>query len=126
MGKTSKKFLGRIRRKRRIRRKITGTTAQPRLSVFRSSKHIYAQVIDDSANDGNGHTLVCLSDQSPSLREELGGKKKSEKAFEVGKKLGALCLEKGIENVVFDRNGFIFHGRVKAVADGARDAGLKF
>jgi len=128
VGKTSPKLKGRIRRKRRIRRKISGTAAKPRLSVFRSSKHIYAQVVDDTANNGNGHTLVSVSDQSPSLSGELAGKKKSEKAFEVGKKLAALCREQGIETVVFDRNGFIFHGRIKAVADGARDGdnGLKF
>ncbi len=126
MGKTSSKLLGRMRRKRRIRRKIFGSAAMPRLSVFRSSKHIYAQVVDDSANNGTGHTLASVSDQTPSLLGELTGKKKTEKAFEVGKKLAALCLEKGIEKVVFDRNGFIYHGRIKAVAEGARDGGLKF
>lgn len=126
MGKTSSKLKGRIRRKRRIRRKIFGTTSRPRLSVFRSSKHIFAQVVDDSANNGNGHTLASLSDQSPSVIAELTDKKKSEKAFEVGKKLAQLCVEQGIEQVVFDRNGFIFHGRVKAMAEGARDGGLKF
>lgn len=126
MSKNDTKHAGRIRRKRRIRRKISGTAARPRLTVFRSDKHIYAQVVDDSANQGNGHTLVFVSDLSPELRDQLGGKKKVEKAVSVGKFLAAKCQEQGIETVVFDRNGFLYHGRIKAIADGAREAGLKF
>ncbi len=122
MGKTNPRVVARLKRKKRIRKKIFGTPERPRLSVFRSCKHIYAQVIDDT----KGHTLAALSDLSPELKGELEGKKKKEKAFIVGKKLAALCLEKGIEKVVFDRNGFIYHGRVKSLADGAREGGLKF
>lgn len=126
MGKTSAKLKGRIRRKRRIRRKISGTAAKPRLSVFRSSKRIYAQVVDDTANDGNGATLFTVGCNSPALKDEVQGKEKKEKAAAVGKAVAAKCQELGIKTVVFDRNGFIFHGRVKAVADGAREGGLEF
>ncbi len=126
MGKTSAKLKGRIRRKRRIRRKISGTTAKPRLSVFRSSKHIYAQLVDDTANNGNGKTLFTIGCNSPALRDGLQGKEKKEKAKEVGKAVASKCQELGIKTVVFDRNGFIYHGRVKAMADGAREGGLEF
>lgn len=122
MGKSNTKLLGRIRRKRRIRAKISGTNARPRLCVFRSCKHIYAQIIDDV----QGHTLLAVSDISAQIREDVAGKKKREKAFALGKAVAAICLEKGIESVVFDRNGCIYHGRIKAVADGAREGGLKF
>ncbi len=122
MGKTNQKLLARLKRKKRIRKKVSGTPERPRLSVFRSSKHIYAQVIDDT----KGHTLAAISDLSPELKDELKGLKKTEKAFKVGKKLAEICKEKGIEKVVFDRNGFLYHGRVKALADGAREGGLKF
>lgn len=126
MSKNSTKDATRLRRKRRIRRKISGTSSRPRLTVFRSDKHVYAQVVDDSANEGKGHTLVFVSDLSPELRDDLGGKKKVEKATAVGKLVAAKCQEKGIDAVVFDRNGFLYHGRIKAIADGAREAGLKF
>lgn len=116
------KQVKRLRRKRSIRKKISGTESRPRLSVFRSSAHIYAQVI----NDVTGVTLVSASSLSADIRGGSEGKKKSELAVEVGKLVAARCLEKDIGAVVFDRNGFIYHGRVKAVADGAREAGLKF
>lgn len=112
----------RTRRKLRIRKKISGSAERPRLTVFRSCKHIYAQVIDDTA----GHTLAAISNLSPQLREELGSLKKSEQAHRVGQALAALCKERGITQVVFDRNGYIYHGRVQALADGARDGGLEF
>ena len=121
MGKTSPRLKARLRRKRRVRAKIAGTANKPRMSVFRSSKHIYAQVIDDV----KGHTLVAASDLSPQLRDEVKGLKKAEKASAVGKLVASRCKELGIENVVFDRNGFIFHGRIKEVAEGAREGGLK-
>ncbi len=121
MGKTSPRLKARLRRKRRVRAKIAGTANKPRMSVFRSSKHIYAQVIDDV----KGHTLVAASDLSPQLRDEVKGLKKAEKARAVGKLVASRCKELGIENVVFDRNGFIFHGRIKEVAEGAREGGLK-
>ena len=115
-------FESRLRRKRRVRSKISGSPERPRLSVFRSSKHIYAQVIDDSA----GKTLVAVSDQLSVLREKLSSSKKTEKAFEVGKLLATRCLELGISKVVFDRNGYLYHGRVQHLADGAREGGLQF
>lgn len=107
----------RLRRKIRIRKKIRGTSERPRLVVFRSNRYIYAQLIDDVA----GKTLAAYS----SL---VLGKKNvtKEVAKEVGKKVAELAKEKNIEKVVFDRNGYLYHGRVKALADGAREGGLKF
>jgi large subunit ribosomal protein L18 len=122
MAVKNKRQASRLRRKRSIRRRVSGTAARPRLSVFRSSKHIYAQLIDDVS----GETLISASTQSPELREELEGKKKSEKAVLVGQLVAKKGLEREINKVVFDRNGFIYHGRVKAVADGAREGGLLF
>jgi large subunit ribosomal protein L18 len=122
MAVKNKRQASRLRRKRSIRRRVSGTAARPRLSVFRSSKHIYAQLIDDVS----GETLISASTQSPELREELQGKKKSEKAVLVGQLVAKKGLEREINKVVFDRNGFIYHGRVKAVADGAREGGLLF
>ena len=109
----------RIQRKARIRGKISGTAARPRLSVFRSAKHIYAQVI----NDDTGATLASASTLTKG--SDVSGNK-TEKAKAVGSVVAGLCKEKGIETVVFDRNGFLFHGRIKALADSAREAGLKF
>ena len=116
------KQAARLKRRRRIRRKISGSEARPRLSVFRSTRHIYAQIIDD----GKGQTLVAASTLSGEIKEKLGGLKKAEAAKEVGKLLAAKAKEKGISLVVFDRNGFIYHGRVKAVADSCRENGLEF
>lgn len=112
----------RLSRKRRIRRKIGGTGERPRLSVFRSARHIYAQIVDDL----QGHTLVAASTLSKEIREKLAGLKKSETAKEVGRLLAAKAQEKGISQVVFDRNGFLYHGRIKAVADSCREHGLVF
>jgi large subunit ribosomal protein L18 len=122
MAVRNKREASRLRRKRSIRRRISGTSDRPRLSVFRSSKYIYAQVIDDVS----GEILVSASTQSPELKDELQGKKKSEKAVLVGQLVAKKSLEREINKVVFDRNGFIYHGRVKAVADGAREGGLQF
>ena len=122
MSVKNSKIEGRLRRKRSIRKKISGSGARPRLSVFRSSKHIYAQVIDDST----GATLASASTRSVDLREELSGKKKAEQAALVGQLIAKRCIEKEISQVVFDRNGFIYHGRVRAVAEAAREGGLKF
>ncbi|MCK6508431.1 50S ribosomal protein L18 [Myxococcota bacterium] len=122
MGKTNPKLQARLRRKRRIRATISGTPERPRLTVFRSSKFIYAQIIDDQA----GHTLASVSDQSPQLREDLKSLKKKERAARVGQLLAERCKELGITSVVFDRNGYIYHGRVQALADGAREGGLEF
>ncbi len=116
------KEAARLKRRQRIRRKISGSEARPRLSVFRSARHIYAQIIDD----GKGQTLVAASTLSGELKEKLSGLKKADAAKEVGKLLAAKAREKGISQVVFDRNGFIYHGRVKAVADSCRENGLEF
>ncbi len=116
------KLAARLKRRQRIRRKITGSEARPRLSVFRSDRHIYAQIIDD----GKGQTLAAASTLSGELKGKLSGLKKSDAAKEVGKLLAAKAKEKGISQVVFDRNGFIYHGRVKAVADSCRENGLVF
>lgn len=113
---------GRFRRKRRIRKKVSGSAARPRLSVFRSNRHVCAQIIDDVA----GVTLVSATTQEKDLAASLVGKSKSEQAEELGKLLASRAKERGIEQVVFDRNGYIYHGRVAAVANGAREGGLNF
>lgn len=112
------------RRKARIRAKVSGTAERPRLTVFRSSKHIYAQVIDDQ----RGTTLVATSSLSPSLRDAVADDRKLDAARKVGEAIAKLCIEKNIDKVVFDRNGNIYHpnNRVGALADAARKAGLNF
>jgi len=112
----------RLRRKRRIRQRVNGSAERPRLSVFRSARHIYAQVIDDAA----GKTLVGLSTLSKEIRDNVSGLKKREAAEKVGEAVAARCKELDIEQVVFDRNGYRYHGRVSALAAGARKGGLKF
>jgi len=112
----------RIRRHRRVRAKISGTAARPRLNVFRSLGNIYAQVIDDMA----GHTLVSASTVDRELRSQLEGKNKTEAAKLVGELVARRAQAAGIKQVVFDRGGYQFHGRVKALADSAREAGLEF
>ena len=116
------KLAARLKRRQRIRRKVSGSEARPRLSVFRSTRHIYAQIIDD----GKGQTLVAASTLSGEIKDKLSGLKKADAAKEVGKLLAAKARAKGIARVVFDRNGFIYHGRVKAVADSCRENGLEF
>ena len=112
----------RLRRHVRVRHDVSGTPERPRLAVFRSLSHIYAQVIDDAA----GHTLVSASDQDEDVRKGVNGKKKSEVAGLVGTALAKKAKDKGITSVVFDRGGFKYHGRVKALADAARKGGLSF
>ena len=112
----------RQRRHARVRKHISGTAETPRLNVYRSLYHIYVQVIDDV----KGVTLASASTLEKAVREEIAGKTKTEAAKLVGQKVGERAKEKGIETVVFDRGGYLFTGRVKAVADGAREAGLKF
>jgi large subunit ribosomal protein L18 len=112
----------RQRRHARARRRLTGAPERPRLSVFRSLKQIYAQVIDDAS----GRTLVAASTSDPELREQIAGKKKVEAATLVGEVLAKRALNKGITAVVFDRGGYLFHGRIRALAEAARTAGLKF
>ncbi len=111
------------RRKRihkRVRKIVKGTAERPRLSVFRSNKEIYAQLIDDD----KGVTLAATSSRDKEVASQKGTK--TEKAAMVGEKIAKLALEKGIETVTFDRSGFLYHGRVKSLADGARKGGLKF
>ena len=108
----------RIKRHARVRGKISGTAERPRLSVFRSEKNIYAQIIDDVA----GNTLVAAS----SVEKDFGPGSNKEAARKVGKLVAERALAKGIEEVVFDRGGYIYHGRIKALAEGAREGGLKF
>lgn len=106
----------------RVRAKVEGSEARPRLSVFRSLSHIYAQVIDDSA----GKTIASASTLEAEIKGQLEGKKKSEEAKIVGSVVAKRAIEKGVKEVVYDRGGFKYQGRVKALADGAREAGLKF
>ncbi|MGE0785620.1 MAG: 50S ribosomal protein L18 [Sandaracinaceae bacterium] len=110
------------RRKKRIRKKVNGTSERPRMSVFRTAKHIYAQVI----NDETGTTLATASTLSKDVKDKLSGVNKTDAAKLVGAAIAQACKGKGVEKVVFDRNGFIYHGRVKALADAAREGGLNF
>ncbi len=119
---SEKSLKARKRRHQRIRMKISGTPARPRLNVFRSLDNIYAQVIDDVA----GHTLVSASTIDRKLADALSGKTKKEQAALVGKVVAERALAAGITEVVFDRGGYLYHGRIKALADGAREGGLKF
>ena len=112
----------RLRRHVRVRAKITGVEARPRLSVFRSLNHIYAQVIDDA----RGHTLAAASTADAELKDKLDGKKKVDRAGLVGSLVARRALKLGIEQIVFDCGGYKYHGRVKALAEAARQAGLKF
>lgn len=121
-GKTNLREVARLKRKKRIRRKVEGTDQRPRLSVFRSDKHIYAQIV----NDVTGTTLVSASTLSPDYKEMEQIKGKVAAAKRVGELVAQKALEKGIAKVVFDRNGFIYHGRVQALADAARQKGLDF
>jgi large subunit ribosomal protein L18 len=112
----------RLRRKVSIRLRVHGTAERPRLTVFRSARYVYAQAVDDAT----GHVLASASELEGKLKEAIAGKPKKERARVVGKVIGEKLLARGVTQVVFDRNGFIYHGRVKEVADGARDAGLTF
>ena len=121
-GITNPRFTARLKRKKRIRRKMEGTEVRPRLTVFRSDKHIYAQII----NDETGATLVSTSTLSPEYKEMGAIKGKVGAAKRVGELVAAKAMEKGIAKVVFDRNGVIYHGRIQALADAARQKGLDF
>jgi large subunit ribosomal protein L18 len=110
------------RRHRRVRKKVSGTAERPRLAVFRSHQHIYAQVIDDTKQ----HTLAAASTLDPDLKSQLKSGATSEAAIEVGKLVAQRAIEQGIGKVVFDRGGNLYHGRIKALADAAREAGLDF
>jgi len=110
------------RRHRRVRGKVSGSEERPRLAVFRSNEHIYAQVIDDTKH----HTIVAASSVEPDLKSNLATGANREASVQVGKLIAARSLEKGITQVVFDRGGNLYHGRIKALADAAREAGLEF
>lgn len=112
----------RLRRHRRVRKSVSGTAARPRLNVFRSSKHIYAQIIDDV----QGRTLAAVSSVSKELAEQLKTGANKQAARAVGKLIAQKAREKSITQVVFDRGGYLYHGRVKELADGAREGGLRF
>ena len=114
--------LARARRHLRIRRDLQGTAERPRLNVFRSLEHIYAQVVDDDM----GNTLAAASSLDPELRGKLQGLNKTQQASRVGQLVAQRALAKGLKQVVFDRGGYPYHGRVKALADGAREGGLEF
>ncbi len=122
MSKMNPRVSMRLKRKSRIRKSLSGTTARPRLSVFRSARHIYAQIIDDLT----GVTLVAAGTLSPEIKDKLGSLKKMDAAKEVGKLLADKAKGKGIDKVVFDRNGFLYHGRIKSLADSCRENGLVF
>jgi large subunit ribosomal protein L18 len=121
MAKTAIKTITRLKRKVRVRKKVRGTTERPRLNVFKSAQHIYAQLIDDT----NGTTLVAASTLSEAAHD-LSNTGNVAAAALVGKEVAKLALAKGLSSVVFDRNGFLYHGRIKALADSAREAGLNF
>ena len=116
------RIVGRERRKFRIRKRMNGTDERPRMSVFRSAKHIYAQVV----NDVQGKTIAHMSTLSKDVKSSLGEGDKKSDATKVGEAIAKALLAKGIKKVVFDRNGYLFHGRIKALADAARKAGLEF
>jgi large subunit ribosomal protein L18 len=121
VAKTAIKKITRLKRQVRVRKKVRGSTARPRLNVFKSARHIYAQIIDDT----NGTTLVATSTLSE-VAQTLSYTGNVNAAVVVGKEVARLALDKGISSVVFDRNGFLYHGRIKALADSAREAGLNF
>jgi len=118
----AKKRQARLRRHRRVRQVVTGSSERPRVSVFRSLSHIYAQVVDDVA----GRTLVCASTLDGQIRGSCAGLSKTEAARVVGRVLAERALASGVTKVVFDRGGYRFHGRVQALAEGAREGGLAF
>lgn len=117
-----KKTALRLRRQKSVRRNLRGTPERPRLCVFRSNNQMYCQIIDDTT----GTTLLALSTLHKSVKDLVAGKKPVEQAKILGNQVAKLCVEKKIDKVAFDRNGFIFHGRIQAVAEGAREGGLNF
>jgi len=119
---SAKTRIARKNRHKRVRRKISGTAERPRLNVFRSSRHIYAQIIDDTV----GNTLVAVSTLDAEVAGNATGKTKKEQAAVVGKTIAERASAAGIDEVVFDRGGYLYHGRVKSLADAAREGGLKF
>lgn len=117
-----RKKMARLKRKKRVRSRVAGTSERPRLNVFRSLKHIYAQAVEDAS----GKTLVSASTMSPELKGSFRHPGNVEAAKKVGELIAKKCLEKGIQKVVFDRSGYLYHGRIKALAEAARASGLIF
>ncbi len=122
MSMTNPKQVARLKRQKRIRKTTKGTTQRPRLCVFRSARHIYAQVIDDTS----GQTLAAASSMETDVRQRDDFENKVARATHVGQLVGERAQAKGVKKVVFDRNGFLYHGRIKAVSEGARKSGLDF
>lgn len=122
MGQTSLKSLARLKRKLRLKKKIRGNSERPRLSIFISGRHIYAQIINDEV----GETLVATSTLSRDVLEEGKPLRNKNGAEKVGKTIAELALQKNIKTVVFDRNGYLYHGKIKVLADSARNSGLEF
>lgn len=122
MGSTNKKKVIWLKRKKRIRKNIVSTIDRPRLTVFRSSKHIYGQIVDDTT----GTTIVAACSNEKTVKDQPTFENKIAKAVYTGKLLAQRAIDKGVKKVVFDRNGFLYHGRIKALSDGAREAGLDF
>jgi large subunit ribosomal protein L18 len=122
MSTTNPKQVARLKRQKRIRKRTRGTTQRPRLCVFRSARHIYAQVIDDTL----GQTLAAASSMEADVRQRSDFESKVALATHIGKLIAERAQEKGVKQVVFDRNGFLYHGRIKAVSEGARESGLDF
>jgi large subunit ribosomal protein L18 len=122
MGSLNRRKALRLKRRKRIRKKLHGSQQRPRLSVFRSAKHIYTQIVDDT----QGITLVSASTMEKDVIEQQKFENKTAAATYIGKLIAERASEKGIKSVVFDRNGFLYHGRIKAVSEGARKAGLDF
>lgn len=122
MGSTNAKKAIWLKRKKRIRKSIVSTADRPRLTVFRSSKHIYGQIVDDTT----GTTIVAACSNEKAVKDQPAFESKVSKAVFTGKLLAQRAIDKGVKRVVFDRNGFLYHGRIKAFSDGAREAGLDF
>lgn len=122
MFKTYDRREARRRRHHRVRKRVAGSPERPRLAVYRSHNHIYAQVVDDV----QGHTVVAASTVDPVLRGQLDGMARTEQASRVGRLVAERAREQGVQHVVFDRGGYLYHGRVKALAEAAREAGLEF
>ncbi|MDX2451382.1 50S ribosomal protein L18 [Desulfosarcina sp.] len=122
MGSTNEKKKTWLKRKKRISKRIISTVERPRLSVFRSARHIYCQIVDDTT----GRTIAAASSNEKSVNDQPSFESKVAKAVFTGKLLAQRAMDKGVKKVVFDRNGFLYHGRIKALSDGAREAGLDF
>lgn len=122
MGSTNEKKKIWLKRKKRISKKIVSTSERPRLTVFRSAKHIYSQIVDDTT----GRTIVAACSHEKAVKDQPKFESKVAKAVFTGKLLAQRAMDKGVKKVVFDRNGFLYHGRIKALSDGAREAGLDF